>query len=133
MIAKHIKYTDYDGVEREETYMFNLTKAEVIQMDLRTVGGMEKLLENIVKKKDVPELTDIFVKLVRESYGVKSPDGRRFIKSPELFEEFSQTEAYSELIVELLSNQEKATEFFKGILPEIPNTETPAVAAVDKV
>lgn len=123
MLKKTITYTDYDGNQRTEDLYFNLSRAEVIEMDLSTTGGMQKLLERIVAEQDSRKITEIFKELILKAYGEKSPDGKRFIKSRELSEAFSQTEAYSELFVELLSDAEKAAAFFTGILPPVPPEE----------
>lgn len=117
MLKKLIKYTDYDGVERSETFYFNLTKAELMEMELMTVGGMRQLLQNIVDKHDIPKIVEAFKNIIYKSYGEKSPDGRRFIKSKELSEAFAQTEAYSELYMSLISDAEEAAAFINGIIP----------------
>lgn len=117
MIKKTITYTDYNGVERTEDFYFNLSKAELMEMELGTDGGFTELLTKIVKTKDVPSLTKIFKEFIFRAYGEKSSDGKRFIKSPELSEAFSQTEAYSILFMELATNDEKAAEFMNGVIP----------------
>lgn len=120
MLKKPITYTDYDGVERTEDFFFNLTKAEVAEMELGTTGGMQKLIERILNTQDTKGLIDLFKDLILRSYGEKSADGRRFIKSKELSTAFSQTEAYSELFMELVTNADKAAEFVNGITPSMP-------------
>lgn len=117
MLKKTIKYTDYNGVERTENFYFGLNKAEIMDMELSVTGGMRQLLQLIIDKQDIPKIIDTFKKLIRMSYGEKSPDGRRFIKSQELTEAFVQTEAYSELYLELLGDAEKAAAFINGIMP----------------
>ena len=117
MITKTIKYTDYNGVEREEKYMFHLTKAELMEMEMGTTGGMTQMIQNIVEAQDTGAIIKIFKELLLKAYGKKSDDGRRFIKSKELAEEFSQTEAYSQLFMELAMDADKAAEFVKGIVP----------------
>ena len=104
MLKKTITYTDYDGLERTEEFRFNLTKAELMDMELTTVGTFSKLMQKIIDEKDMVRLAKYFKELILKSYGVKSDDGKRFIKSPELSEAFSQTEAYSELYMELLGS-----------------------------
>lgn len=118
MFKKTITYTDYNDVERTETFFFNLTKAEVLEMELGTVGGLSAMIQGVIDAKDTPALIKIFKDLVLRSYGVKSVDGKRFIKSPELAEEFSQTEAYSDIFMELATNDEEAAKFVKGITPK---------------
>lgn len=118
MLKKTITYTDYDGLERTEEFRFNLTKAELMDMELTTVGTFSKLMQKIIDEKDMVRLAKYFKELILKSYGVKSDDGKRFIKSPELSEAFSQTEAYSELYMELLGNSEYAVKFIQQVMPK---------------
>ena len=118
MLKKNIKYVDYDGNERTEDFYFNLNKAEVIELQLGTVGGLTKTLEKIVQEKDASRIIEYFKTLILKAYGEKSADGRRFIKSQELRDAFKQTEAYSELFMELASNAQMAAEFVNGVLPK---------------
>lgn len=123
MLKKTIKYTDYDGNEREEDFYFNLNKAEVTEMELSKQGGLSEYIKRIVAAQDAPSLVELFKELICKSYGEKSLDGKRFVKSKELTEEFTQTEAYSELFVELASNAEEATKFVNGIMPKNMNVK----------
>lgn len=118
MLKKTITYTDYDGLERTEEFRFNLTKAELMDMELTTVGTFSKLMQKIIDEKDMVRLAKYFKELILKSYGVKSDDGKRFIKSPELSEAFSQTEAYSALYMELLGNSEYAVKFIQQVMPK---------------
>lgn len=117
MLKKTIKYTDYDGNEREEEFRFNLSEAELAEMELSVSGGLTQLVQNVIATKDVPKIMEMFKGLILKSYGEKSADGRRFIKSEELSTAFSQTEAYTVLFMELGTNAEKAAEFVNGIVP----------------
>jgi hypothetical protein len=117
MLKKTITYTDYEGVERTETFFFNLSQAEVIEMQMSTLGGYEKLRQKIIETNSTPELVIIFKELILKAYGEKSPDGRRFIKSEELSKAFSQTEAYSDLFIELSTVTSAASSFINGIMP----------------
>ncbi len=119
MLKKTIKYVDYEGVEREEDFFFNLSKPEVLEMQVSEDGGLDKYLKRIIKENDAKKIMEIFKVLIKKSYGEKSPDGRRFIKSPELSEAFSQTEAYSNLFMELALNAESASDFVNGIIPKM--------------
>lgn len=119
MLKKTIKYVDYDGNEREEDFYFNLTKAELTEMELSINGGLKKLIEKIVSEQDASKLIQLFKEIILKSYGEKSPDGKRFVKNQELRDNFSQTEAYSELFMELASNAESATLFVNGITPQL--------------
>ncbi len=117
MLKKVIKYTDYNGAEREENYYFNLSKAELMEMELGTIGGFTEMVNKIIAAQDTPALVKIFKDMILKSYGVKSPDGKRFEKSKEISEEFMQTEAYSTLFMELATNADAAIEFINGIVP----------------
>lgn len=130
MLTKTIKYTDYNGVEREEKFLFNLSKAELMEMELGTTGGLAETIQNVVEAQDTPSIIKIFKDLILKAYGEKSADGKRFIKIDEngkpLSIAFSQTEAYSELFMELSSDATAAANFIKGIIPqdiEIPEEE----------
>ena len=117
MLKKTITYTDYNGIERTEDFYFNLTKAEIMEMEMSTTGGLAESIQRIVAAQDAPAIIKIFKDLVLKAYGEKSPDGRRFIKSKEITEAFSQTEAYSILFMELATDDKAAANFVNGILP----------------
>lgn len=117
MLKKTMTYIDYDGNERTEDFYFHLSKAELMEMEVGTAGGLTKMLTKIVAEKDNKLIIEHFKNLVLKSYGEKSPDGRRFIKSAELSDAFSQTEAYSEIFMELATNAEAAAKFVNGIVP----------------
>ena len=123
MYIKTITYTDYDGEERTEKFYFNLSKAEIAEMDLSANGGLEGIAKEIMAAKDNARLVQLFKDLILKAYGVKSQDGRRFIKSDQLREEFTQTEAYSELFMELVTDANAAAEFFNKITPDMPGKE----------
>ena len=117
MLKKTVTYVDYNGVERTEDGYFNLSKAEVTEMELSVEGGFSKMLEEIVKSNDNVRIIELFKEMVLKAYGEKSADGRRFIKSKELSEAFSQTEAYSEIFMELALDEKAAAAFVNGIMP----------------
>lgn len=117
MLKKTITYTDYNGVERKEDFYFNLSKAEVMEMELSTTGGLAEMIKRIVAAQDQPAIIKVFKDLILKAYGEKSPDGKRFIKSPELSDAFAQTEAYSILFMELATNDDAAAKFINGIVP----------------
>ena len=117
MLKKTVTYVDYNGVERTEDCYFNLSKAEVTEMELSVEGGFSKMLEEIVKSNDNVRIIELFKEMVLKAYGEKSADGRRFIKSKELSEAFSQTEAYSEIFMELALDEKAAAAFVNGIMP----------------
>lgn len=117
MLRKTITYSDYNGNERTEAFYFNLTKAEVTEMEMSTAGGLAEMIEKIIAAQDAPSIIKIFKDLVLKAYGEKSPDGKRFIKSDELSTAFSQTEAYSQLFMELATDADSAAKFVNGIVP----------------
>lgn len=117
MLKKTITYVDYDGKSRTEDFYFNLTKAELTEMEMSHEGGLGKAIERIVQAQKIPQIIEIFKSLINKSYGVKSDDGRRFIKNEDILKEFTETEAYSDLFMELATNSEAASAFVNGIVP----------------
>lgn len=117
MLKKTISYTDFNGVERKEDFYFNLSKAEMMEMELGKTGGYQSYINRIVSAQDMPSLIRVFKELILKSYGEKSDDGRRFIKSHELSDAFSQTEAYSNLFMELSTDTQAASDFVNGVIP----------------
>lgn len=117
MIKKTLTYTDYNGNERTEDFYFNLTKAELTEMELSQSGGLTAMMEKIIASQDTKQIVEIFKDLILRAHGEKSLDGRRFIKTQEIRDNFAQTEAYSDLFMSLASNAELASEFVNGIVP----------------
>ena len=128
MLNKTINYTDYNGTARTEDFYFNLSEAEITEMELSTTGGLAAMLENVVKAQDGPSIVKIFKEIVLKSYGEKSPDGKRFIKSKELSEAFSQTEAYTKLFMELDTDADAAAAFINAVVPSTVAVATLPVA-----
>lgn len=118
MIKKQITYTDYDGNERTESFWFALNQAELLEMNLEKNGGLSNMITRITETNDYAELSRILKDLILRSYGVKSDDGKRFVKSPAMTEEFMQTEAYSEMFTELVTDAGATSEFIQGIIPQ---------------
>lgn len=118
MLKKTIKYTDFNGVDREEDFYFNLTEAELAEMNLMTKGGLKGYLEAIINTQDTPAIAELFKKIINKAYGVKSPDGRKFTKSPEILEDFIYTQAYSNLYMSLIADADAAANFVNGIIPK---------------
>ncbi len=118
MLKKTIAYTDYNGVERSEDFYFNLNKAELTEMQVGVEGGYGEMLQRIVDSNDNKQIVETFKSIILKAYGVKSQDGKRFIKSKELSEEFSQTEAFVELFMELATDEKAAADFVNGIIPK---------------
>lgn len=117
MLKKSITYTDYNGNERTEDKYFNLNKPELIEWQASEAGGLEKKIEKISQEQDVAKIIELMKEIIQKSYGVKSDDGKRFIKNQEVLDEFMQSEAYSELFMELATDANAAADFINGILP----------------
>ena len=117
MIKETITYTDYNGVERKEDFYFNLTKAEIMEMEMSTQGGLAEMIQRIVAAQDQPAIIKIFKELIIKAYGVKSPDGKRFIKNAEVVDNFVQTEACSQMFMKLATDADAAAKFVNGIVP----------------
>jgi hypothetical protein len=117
MLVKSITYPDFNGEIRTEDFLFNLSQAECMEMELSTNGGMQQLIERIVSEKDSEKIVSIFKKLILKAYGIKSPDGKYFRKSDEISKDFESTNAYSVLFMELATNADAAAEFIRKVLP----------------
>ena len=121
MIKKTVTYKDYNDVERTENFYFNLSKAEVLEMEMGTDGGMAETIQRIIDAKDAPAIIRVFKDLVLKAYGVKSDDGRRFMKvqpdGSRYADDFKETEAYSQICMELATDADAAAEFVNGIVP----------------
>lgn len=130
MLKKTITYTDYNGVELTEDFYFNLSKAEAIELEVSIPGGLTEMIQNIVAANDNPSIIKIFKEFILKAYGVKSPDGKRFMKTDEngrpLADKFKETDAYSELFMELATNADEAAKFINGIIPSVDKIAKPA-------
>lgn len=124
MLKKTITYVDYDGNERVEDHFFNLSRAEVVDMEMSIQGGLTAMVKKIIAAQDNVTLYKTFKDMILASYGEKSLDGKRFVKiAPDghrLVDDFIQTEAYSVLLMELVQNSEAASDFFNKIMPTEP-------------
>ena len=135
MFKKTVTYEDYNGNKRTEDFYFNLTKAELMELQFSTDGGMREYLQRIIDSNDQKRIMEMFKELVLKAYGEKSPDGRRFIKNDSVRESFSQTEAYSIIFMELSTDADAAAAFTNGIMPAdisaAKNTTGPAIVPAD--
>lgn len=113
-----VTYTDFDGRERTEDFFFHFTKAELMEMELGKDGGLTTNLQRIIDAKDTPSIISAIKNLLLSAYGVKSDDGRRFMKNAQIREEFEHSEPYSIMFMELSTNDEKAAEFVNNIIPK---------------
>lgn len=117
MIKKTVSYVDYDGNDRVENFYFNLTQTELTDLSVKHSGGLNDYIQSIIDAKDVKELYSLFKEIIDMSYGKKSEDGRRFMKSQEILDDFKQTLAYDKLVVSLANDEEEAAAFIKGVIP----------------
>ena len=118
MLKKTIEYTDYNGAARKEDHYFNYNEAEITEMELSTVGGLSEMIKSVIAAQDGPTIMKLFKDIILGSYGIKSPDGKQFIKSDEISKGFEQTEAYSKLFMELVTDADAAAAFVNGIVPK---------------
>lgn len=117
MYVKEMEYTDFNGVTRKEKFYFNLTKAEILELELGKAGGLTEYIRKIIEAQDTPTIMSLFKTLLLKSYGVKSDDGRRFIKNDQVREDFEQTQAFSDLYMLLALDDEEASKFVNAIVP----------------
>lgn len=137
MFKYEVSYVDYNGVERKDACYFNLSKAELMEMELSTQNGVEEMIRMMIATNDNAKIVKTFKNLILKSYGIKSEDGRRFIKSQELREQFEQSEAYSEFFMAMLANEnDLQTKFINGVVTgaNVPNMdEKEAVAKLKEL
>lgn len=126
MLKKTITYTDYNGNSRTEDFYFNLTEAEVTEMELSVNGGLTEMIKRIVAAQDNKQIIETFKDIIMRAYGEKSPDGKRFIKTQEVKDNFAQTEAYSKLFMELATDDKAAADFINGIIPAVRSDASPS-------
>lgn len=133
MFKKKITYTDYNGQERTEDFYFNLSKSELIMLESTTPGGYTAMLQRIIDSKDNTQLMKIFTDLIKMSYGVKSDDGKHFIKNDQVVEDFLNSAAFDQMFTEFFTDENAASNFAKGIIPqEIDLNRQKSFAAIDK-
>lgn len=125
MLKKTITYEDYYGNTITEDFRFNLNKSEVAKLELTTPGGLQNYVQKLTKDMNGKSITNFFEKLILDSYGEISLDGKRFIKVNDdgrpLYKDFIQTDAYNVLFMELVTDSTAAAKFLEGILPPVPN------------
>jgi hypothetical protein len=119
MFIERIAYVDYDGNKREEDFRFNLTQAELMEMEFDTVGGLEESIKRMIDGLDSKAIGKLFKTIIMKSYGEKSADGKRFMKSEEISKAFSETEAYNVLYMRLLTDEAFANKFISNLVPKV--------------
>lgn len=126
MVKRTFKFVDYDGNERVEEHWFNLDKSEAMKLELGTTGGLTKWMGKIIEKQSIPEVMDAFEKIILASIGEKTPDGRGFVKSEKITNEFKSTKAYDQLFMSLITDDKAAAEFINGVMEDTPSNNIPA-------
>ena len=136
MLKESITYTDFNGEERTEEFYFNLTKAELVELETSMHDGLSEAIKRIVAEDNQENIVKIFKEIILKAYGSKSIDGRRFIKNQEIRDDFAASEPYSVLFMKLATDAEAATAFVNGIVPTdlnkgtTPNTTPAAVTPI---
>jgi hypothetical protein len=117
MIKKTYTFTDYNGNERTEDYYFDLRQDELVKLEYSTKGGLSKKIETLIGTQDIPEIIKVFDEIIIASYGVKSPDGREFIKDEAITKAFMQTKGYEKLFMDFVTKEGFAADFFNNLIP----------------
>lgn len=117
MLKKTLSYTNLDGEKITEDFYFNMTKAELIKLNLKEGEGFQEYLNRIIESGDGAAIIENFEKIVRLSYGVRTADGK-FKKDPDDFDAFMATEAYSDFFLELVTDAKASSEFIKAVMPD---------------
>ena len=118
MLVKKIAYKDFDGNDRNETFYFNLTKAEALELEMEEKGGLISLILTMIEEQNTPKLFKLFKKLIGLSIGKKSNDGRNLVKGEDIANDFFTTNAYDVLMLEIMKSPESAADFVNGIIPQ---------------
>lgn len=117
MLTKAIKYTNFNGQEVTKNFYFNITKAEIALRELESDGTWSETLKNIQKSDKGSVVMPEFRKIIKWTYGQKSDDGESFEKSDAIWERFNNSEPWSVLIMELLTDAGYAAEFINACMP----------------
>lgn len=118
MLVRTFNYTDFNGQKRSDTWYFNLSRAELLKMELGAWGGLDAMLKRLMREENPEKIMDMFEKVILSAVGEKSPDGRKFVKNDTIREDFKATQAYSDLFFELVTDPAKANAFLKGCVDE---------------
>lgn len=127
MLKKTITYPDpFTDEPVSEVYYFHLNAADLLELEVSVEGGLKEKLTRIQKSNDTKEILEIFKQIIETSYGKRSQDGR-FIKSPEISQEFLSSEAYSALLLDIMRTG--GDEFINGLLPKNLDSELEKIRA----
>lgn len=131
MFKYNIEYTDYNGTKRNELYYFNFSKAELMEMELSTQAGVQEMIRMMIATHDNAKIVQLFKDLILKSYGIKSEDGKRFIKTKELRDQFEQSEAYSEFFMAMIEDRDNLQQrFVNGV---VNGVTVPAAGAEEAI
>lgn len=133
MLKKTITYEDYNGNEYTEDFYFNLSKTELLEMETSVTEGMTVMLQDIVKAGKAHDMLQVYKNIILSSFGTKSEDGKRFIKSKEAAAAFVESPAFDELFVSLASDADIAAEFVNGIIPRALAEQVKTLTAAEIV
>lgn len=111
-----ITYNDLNDVQRTEEFYFDLSKPEIVKMQASAKGGYDVQLRSIAASLDGAKIMDFFENFIAKSYGVKSEDGRRFMKSEEISRSFMETPAYEVLFEKLVTDDKYAADFVNAVM-----------------
>jgi len=132
LLKKTITYKDFNDEEVTEDFFFHLSKAELVELEMSHKGGLSAALERIIAAEDNQSIIAEFKNIILSAYGKRSEDGKRFIKTQELRDEFTSSEAYSTLFMELVTNTDAASEFINGVIPQDMVEEAKKLVAADE-
>lgn len=118
MLKETITFTNFDGKQVTETHYFNLTRAELVQWEMEHNEGVAEYFLRISQSNNKPELGQAFHDFLRRTYGLKSEDGNRHMKSEEISENFEHSAAFDEFYIKLITDEGFAGRFIKGVLPK---------------
>lgn len=118
MLKREIKYTDFNDDPQTDVFYFNLSKPEIVKFLAQFPDGLEKYIQKVVANNDTATMIAFLDDFITRSYGIKSDDGKQFIKDPEYTRQFMQTNAYSELYIDLMGDADKFLAFIMGIVPK---------------
>lgn len=127
MFSDKITYEDFNGNIEVEEVFFNISKMESLELEASYPGGYATYLQQVAESEDPSEVIAAFKDIVKKAYGVKSEDGKRFIKSDEEFKKFEESPAYDEFMIKLMSEENYALDFIIGVMPSTEGVTKEAI------
>lgn len=130
MITREVTYTDYNGDEQTEKYYFDLTVPEMLELSFSSAGDIQSTLERLSNSRKVGEIFNIIQTLIFKSVGVKSDDGKRFVKNEEVLNDFKQSRGYESFLMKMMQDTDYASKFIEQLIPQ---DRIQQIAGVEKV